>query len=206
MLGVQHAVLVPVKAFRVAKARLAEALTPAERAGLARAMAANVVAAAGPAATFVVCDDAQVAGWAREAGATVIWRPGHGLNGAVIDGVRTIAEAGHDHVVVAHSDLPLATGFSALVHPGTITLVPDHRDDGTNVIALPARTSFAFAYGPGSFRRHLTIARASGLTVEVVHDERLALDLDTPAELAHPLVEEALRRWNWRPTNPVNHR
>ena len=46
-------------------------------------MAAQVVAACVPLPVAVVCDDQDVAQWASELGATVMWEPGQGLNGAV---------------------------------------------------------------------------------------------------------------------------
>ena len=58
------AVLVPVKAFRDAKGRLSEALSPQERAELSRSMAATVVQAAAPLPVWIVCDDDDVAEWA----------------------------------------------------------------------------------------------------------------------------------------------
>ena len=74
------AVLVPVKAFGQAKVRLAPALTPDARAALARAMAEHVLAVCAPLPTAVVCDDADVAAWARAHGARIVWEPGRGLN------------------------------------------------------------------------------------------------------------------------------
>jgi 2-phospho-L-lactate guanylyltransferase len=59
-----EAVLVPVKAFGQAKVRLASALSGPERAELARKMASRVVASAAGLPVAVVCDDAEVAGWA----------------------------------------------------------------------------------------------------------------------------------------------
>ncbi len=43
---------------------------------------------------------------------------------------------------------------------------------------------FAFAYGPGSFRRHAAEARRLGLGLRVVRDPDLAFDVDVPADLA----------------------
>ncbi|HXY43207.1 MAG TPA: hypothetical protein VEH29_03380, partial [Acidimicrobiales bacterium] len=82
-----RALLVPVKSFRCAKLRLAPVLNAAERAELARSLAAGVLAAAGGLARHVVCDDEEVAAWARSHGARVIWTPGLGLSGAVEAGV-----------------------------------------------------------------------------------------------------------------------
>ena len=73
------AVLVPVKAFDRAKVRLAPALAPRERERLARVMAEHVLAAAAPLPVAVVCDDADVAAWARAKDARVVWSPGAGL-------------------------------------------------------------------------------------------------------------------------------
>ena len=78
-----RAVLVPIKAFHEAKGRLDLALSAPERAALARAMAARVLDACGPLPVAVVCDDNDVADWARHRGALVVWEPGRGLNGAV---------------------------------------------------------------------------------------------------------------------------
>lgn len=177
------AVLIPVKDFAQAKARLAGVLSPADRARLARWMAERVVAAAGDLPVFVVCDDDSVAEWAAAVGATVLWRPGHGLNGAATDGVAAIAAAGFATAVVVHSDLPLAHDLAALPHDGAAVLVPDRHGDGTNAIAIPTACGFRFAYGARSFDRHLAHAAALGLDVVVRHDAGLGLDVDTPDDL-----------------------
>ena len=66
------AVVVPIKSWATAKARLAGALTPAEREQLALRCATTVLAAARPLPVFVVCDDAAVASWVVSQGATVV--------------------------------------------------------------------------------------------------------------------------------------
>jgi 2-phospho-L-lactate guanylyltransferase len=201
---VNAVVLVPVKAFTNAKARLATVLGDAERQRLSRWMSARVLAAAGELPTYVACDDEEVAAWATEHGASILWHPGVGLNAAVNNSVATLREAGVTDVVVAHGDLPRAHSLAAVSEPGTLTLVPDRRDDGTNVIAVPTDMPFVFAYGPGSFHRHLGSAIAAGLSVRVRRDPLLALDIDTPSDLAHPLVQEVLP--TWLQTNPANQR
>ena len=64
--------------------------------------------------------------------------------------------------------------------------MPCHHDDGTPVLSIPtaAAATFAFAYGPGSFRRHVAAARAAGLAVRVVRDPALAFDVDTVDDVA----------------------
>ena len=204
MPGVNAVVLVPVKAFADAKARLTSVLGDAERDRLARWTSARVLAAAGELPTYVACDDEQVAAWATEHGATILWHPGVGLNAAVNDSVAELRDAGVTDVIVAHGDLPRAHSFAALAQPGMLTLVPDRHGDGTNVVALSTDMSFLFSYGPGSFQRHLGSAIAAGLSVRVRRDPLLALDIDTPSDLAHPLVQEVLP--SWLQTNPANQR
>ncbi len=178
--------MIPVKAFGAAKVRLADELSPAGRATLARQMAEGVVRAAGDLLVLVVCDDAEVASWATSVGATVAWTPGLGLDGAVSAGVELAGERGAERVVVAHADLPLATGLGHVVGTDGVVLVPDRRDDGTNVISLPTRCGFTFAYGPSSFDRHSAEAERLALTVEVRRDVALGWDVDLPVDLLLP--------------------
>lgn len=178
------AVLVPVKSFRDAKVRLAPALSPERRAQLARDMANRVVASAGNLPVAVVCDDREVASWARSAGALVIWEPGRGLNGAVQEGVRRLGDLGVQLAIVAAGDLPLATDLSWIADFLGITIVPDRHGDGSNVIAVPPSAGFSFSYGPGSFARHVGEAKRTGAPVRIVHDSPLAWDVDVPEDLA----------------------
>jgi 2-phospho-L-lactate guanylyltransferase len=177
-------VLIPVKAFHQAKRRLGSALSDADRIGLVRTMAAQVVAACAPLPVAVVCDDEQVAQWASQVGATVMWEPGQGLNGAVRAGVHRLGRAGASWVTVAHGDLPRAHGLGDLVPFEGVTLVPDRRDDGTNVLRLPTSVDFRFAYGPGSFRAHRAEATRLGLPVRILREPNLAYDVDWPADVA----------------------
>ncbi len=194
--------MIPVKGFDAAKGRLADVVDEPSRARLARWMATRVVQACGDLDVYVACDSNDVAEWAAELGAAVIWGPGLGLNGAIDDGVAAIADAGYDHVVIAHADLVHPAGISTLARAATITLVPDRRRDGTNVMAFPLIDVVGAEYGPSSFGRHLAAARATGAAVEVRGDRDLALDVDTPADLDHPRVKEVLP--SWLQTNPAN--
>jgi 2-phospho-L-lactate guanylyltransferase len=183
------AVVVPVKAFRAAKVRLAPALDPQARAALARELAGVVVAAAAPLPVTVVCDDDEVRAWAVAAGADVVWCPDRGLNGAVADGVAALRSTGVDMAVVAHSDLPLATDLAWVADFPGVTLVPDRRRDGTNVAAVPTAAGFPFAYGKGSFARHRAAAGRLDLPLRLVEDAALGWDVDLPADLGWPRGE-----------------
>ena len=180
-------VVIPIRAFRSGKARLADALDADQRAELALAMAERVVAAAGDLPVVVVTADPEARDWAGTAGLEVVVDPGAGLDGAATAGVSRHRELGRRRVVVVHADLPRArpgalTRF-ATIAPGIVALVPCHRDDGTPVLSVPTTADFPFAYGLGSARRHAAIARSLGLATLVVRDPDLGYDVDVPADL-----------------------
>ena len=181
--GAPVVVLMPVKAFRTAKARLAPSLDAPARARLARDMADNVFDAAYPLPVAIVCDDPEVASWATERQATVLWEVGKGLNGAVLAAVKKLAAVGVREVLVAHADLPFATGLSHLSGFDGVTVVPDRRNDGSNVVCVPAHAGFVFAYGSGSFQRHCEEATRLALPLRIIHEPTLAWDIDTPSDL-----------------------
>ncbi|MEL6893739.1 MAG: 2-phospho-L-lactate guanylyltransferase, partial [Actinomycetota bacterium] len=196
------AVVLPVKAFGVAKQRLATVLTDDDRARLARHLATGVadVVRADPAALLVVsCDDADVRDWADGVGATVAWTPGLGLNRAISAGCDTAAGLGATHLVVAHADLARPASLLAAASPGALTVVPDRHRDGTNVMSFPSDTRIEPSYGPSSFARHLRRAQdlgiATGHQVRLLADPDLALDVDTPTDLRHPTISKELPSW-----------
>lgn len=177
------AVLVPVKAFHRAKLRLAGVMAGDDRAALARTMADHVLGCTGGLPVAVVCDDPEVAAWARTRHATVVWAPNLGLNGAVDAGVTRLASEGVRRVIVTHADLPLARDVRWTAAFAGVTLVPDRAGDGTNVACVPSVPAFRFSYGPGSFTRHADEARRLGLPLRVVREPLLAHDVDVPADL-----------------------
>lgn len=185
------AVVIPVKAFHQAKERLSDLLTPAERIVLAKYCADRVINAAHNFDVFVVCDDEDVAKWARDHDAKVVWQPEIGLNAAVRQGVKFVGTLGKQIAIVSHSDLPLATNFEHLITDqstetllSSITLVPDRHEDGTNVMIVPTKFDFEFCYGKNSFAAHQKMAKLCGLSVRIISDPSLAVDIDTADDLA----------------------
>lgn len=182
-------VVVPIRAFTDGMARLAEVLTPAERATLGRDLATRVAVAAAGHPTVVVSSAPEVLEWAAEHALATIDDPGS-LDGAAAAGVAWCAERGLARAVVLHADLPRisADSLGALARDGAaavVAIAPCRRGDGTPAISVPVRTPapFAFAYGPGSYLRHTAAARAAGLGVRAVRDPDLAADLDVPSDL-----------------------
>jgi 2-phospho-L-lactate guanylyltransferase len=181
-------VVIPIRAFSVGKARLAATLDDAPRAELAQRMAEQVLGAAGDLPVVVVSSAAEVREWGAARGVTVLADPGS-LDAAARAGVDWWAEQGLVRAIVAHADLPRAPAGSLVRFADDgdrpiVTVVPCHRDDGTPVLTIPVAADFSFAYGPGSFRRHLALARAAGLAGRVVRDPELGFDVDLPSDLA----------------------
>jgi 2-phospho-L-lactate/phosphoenolpyruvate guanylyltransferase len=178
-------VVIPIRAFALGKARLAQELDPDERAALGRRLAEQVVGAASGLQTLVVSSDTEVRSWADHLHLSVIDDPGS-LDAAAHAGRGWLATRGCNRVVIAHGDLPFAQTFAGVARDGSrpiVALVPCHRDDGTPVLSVPVEVDFEFAYGPGSFRRHAAEARLLGLALRVVRDPSLAFDVDLPEDL-----------------------
>jgi len=154
-----------------------------ERIDLAKKMAQIVVEAATPLPVAIVCDDEEVAAWAHEKGAEVIWADKSGLNAAVETGVNALASQGVGKVIIAHGDLPKAIQLSHCADFDGITLVPDRHKDGTPVLTVPTNSNFEFSYGLGSYARHVSAAERSGLPWRSIIDVNLNHDVDEPEDL-----------------------
>lgn len=179
------AVVIPLRSFVTAKARLAGVLDDVARATLARTMASRVAEAATPRPAVVVTSAPEVVAWAARRNLPAIADPGT-LDGAAEAGRAWARAHGCTRVVVAHADLPLAVSLDAVIvgaAADTAVIVPDHRNDGTPVLSVPVDAPFRFAYGPGSAARHIAEAARCGLAVEIVHDETLAFDVDVESDL-----------------------
>jgi 2-phospho-L-lactate guanylyltransferase len=177
-------VVMPIKSFHSAKARLAEVLSGPERANLARRCAERVLTAAQPLPVIVVCDDTEVAEWASRHGASVVNPSSPGLNDAAHCGRTASHAAGYSHVLIVHSDLPNATALQTLAHHAAdVVIVSDRHGDGTNALLLPTHGEFDFHYGTGSFERHCAEAQRRGYSLAIATRPDLALDLDTIDDL-----------------------
>jgi 2-phospho-L-lactate guanylyltransferase len=179
-------IVVPLRSFTNAKARLADVLSEAEREALARSMAERVVRAAAARPVVVVTSAPEVVAFATGRGCDVLADPGS-LDAAAAAGRVWAEQRNLARYAVVHGDLPFARSFDLIVTgaaAGEAVIVPDHRDDGTPAISLPTDVPFAFAYGPGSAARHVEAAHRAGLTVRVVHDDELGFDVDLADDLA----------------------
>jgi 2-phospho-L-lactate guanylyltransferase len=187
--------VVPVKPLAAALGRLAGVLGPAERQALQAAMLADLLAVCRAASalggTLVVTADPAVGVLARIGGARVVEEPAPaGMNAAVALGLAAAAAAGAPAALVLTADLPLARpeDLDAVVAaappaPGA-ALAPSRDGTGTNALLLGPPGAFPTRLGPGSLARHLAEAARAGAAVALVDRPGLALDVDTPADLA----------------------
>jgi 2-phospho-L-lactate guanylyltransferase len=198
--------IIPVKSFARAKSRLSRVLRDDERADLAHSFFLHVLQVAEASAAFarvlVVTDGDDVAELALARGADVLRDPtfrGASCLGDVVDAAigHVVGEA--DAVFVTMGDLPLlevsdvSLALASLANVDLV-LAPDHREEGTNALAL--RTTVASratrtAFGrPDSFARHCAMVPPGRLTV---HRSRgLAFDVDTTQDLLR-LEQRAMR-------------
>jgi 2-phospho-L-lactate guanylyltransferase len=173
--------VIPFKGTGEPKTRLAGALGLAERRKLSARMFARVTEAlAGVAQVgeIAVLSDQRPAGWSGR----LIADEGRGLNGEL---TAAAAALGAVPLLVIHADLPLvaAADIEALIAATDLgaAIAPDRLASGTNALALQAATRFSFAFGEDSFALH---RKAAGGVARVVSRQGLALDIDTPDDLA----------------------
>ena len=185
--------IVPIKRFDAAKQRLSETLAPAQRALLAGAMADDVLAALGRAATLervlVVSGEPRLGAIAARRGCELLDDPDdRGHSQAALIGIEAALEAGSGCVAVLPADCPLLDPAEldaaiAAVADGTAAVVPDRHGSGTNGLLLRPPDAIEPAFGPGSRERHLQAASAAGVEGTLVEIDSLALDLDTRGDL-----------------------
>ena len=180
-------VVVPIRAFALGKARLADALDPAERAALARRLAERVRPGRRAPCPSSSCPRIPTCATGRRAAARDrARRSRHRSTRPPPADATTSAPRAASRVVVAHADLPYARGLARLAATGrgrSSRSCPATATTARRCSRFPPTREFHFAYGPGSFRRHAAEARRLGLGLRVVRDRDLAFDVDVPDDL-----------------------
>jgi 2-phospho-L-lactate/phosphoenolpyruvate guanylyltransferase len=186
--------ILPVKSFGRAKQRLGDAVP--DKPALAAAMVADVLEALMRVPELdeliVVTAEHAAADAAAAAGARVVHDPAEaGQSAAAALG---IAAAGADRALLVPGDCPAldpAEVSALLAHVAPVVIVPDRHGHGTNALLLTPPDVMEPAFGEGSFARHAARARAAGAAVRVADLPSLALDIDTPEDLAALLAGRA---------------
>ncbi len=188
--------VVPAKRFGRAKSRLGGALASDERRELARALCDRVLRACADSGalhgTLLATDGADVASLAVQRRAAVLRdRPGESSLARVVDAALAELRARDaTHALVVMADLPRASArdlreLLALLRSADVVLVPDAQRRGTNALGLRLDLPFVTAFGRAdSLQAHLREAARCGARARVLHQPRLALDIDTPGDLS----------------------
>jgi len=198
-------VVVPVKDLRNAKQRLAGVLAPAERHALFRAMLEDVLcalaASAGLAGILMVTRDAEARRLAEGYGVRVLLEAANqGHTAASTLGARTLAQEGAAGMLQLPADIPLVSpdDVAALLQAHgvapAVTLAPSRDRLGSNAVACSPPDLLPLRFGADSFVPHLRRARGLGLEPRVVERRGLALDVDTPGDLAAFLAAPSATR------------
>lgn len=184
--GAGWIVVLPVKQAARAKSRLGGLPEAGPR--LARAIALDTIdavrACAVVAEVVVVTDDADLAASLPPGVACVTERAGTGPNAAVEAAMAGIRDAVPRAALLADlpalrpGDLEEALLLAASVVRG---VVPDAEGTGSTLVTASAGASWASAFGPSSFERHLALGCVE---LAVQAESSLRRDVDTPDHLA----------------------
>jgi 2-phospho-L-lactate guanylyltransferase len=187
--------ILPVKRFGDAKQRLGELGGDVRRA-LAEAMLADVLEALARCervdGTLVVTSEPRAAAIAEEHGVPVIPEPPEpGHSAAAAHGAGHADAEGWERVLMVPIDCPAISPaeidalLAAPAEDGpSVVVVPDRHGSGTNALLIAPPRAMTPAFGPGSRERHVALARGAGAAARVAPLPSLALDVDTPDDLA----------------------
>jgi 2-phospho-L-lactate guanylyltransferase len=202
----QTVAILPVKRFANAKRRLEAALASGARRALAEAMFTDVLTALRRVDAIdeilVVSADVGAQRIAEGYGARALDDPAEsGQDQAVVRAAAVARELGAAQVLCLAGDTPLIDPLeleTLLGKPRTAerfaVIVADRHGTGTNGLLLSPPDALEPRYGPGSFARHVELAQAAGAQTEVAELASLALDVDTPDDLAALQDRLAARR------------
>ena len=187
--------IVPVKPLRLGKSRLSGVLSDEERASLNRKLLEQTLETLRNTpeigTTLVVSRDPAALSIARQHGARTVHEDGApDMNSALARATMLARIYASQGVLVLPADLPLMTKddlhffLQSVRQAPCVVISPDRHDNGTNAFLVAPGGLVACDFGPGSFKRHCAAALQAGAKLEVVRNERIMLDLDTPDDLA----------------------
>jgi 2-phospho-L-lactate guanylyltransferase len=180
--------IVPVKGLTVANGRLDGLLAPAERKRLAESLFLDLIMKLPRCRciddVLVVTADESIARQARWLGHRVLLQAAdEGHSEAASAGARAAMADGAGRVAMLPVDCPLLDVEELDAHvgrsPRTVLIVPDRHGTGTNALVLAPPDIFLPAFGPESCARHVSRARAAGISFALEQVSSLSMDLDT---------------------------
>ena len=201
-----NTVLLPVKDFKDSKQRLVSALDATARARLAQAMLRDVLSvlsrARAPQRVVVFTAAEEVMEMARPFGFNIVFEGSVDGHSAAVNQMVEELSATSSRILSIAADLPrlapseIDFAFNAASEP--ITFIPSRDWTGTNGVLFIPPARIAMEYGQGSFRRHLSKARAAGIRSDVMDLPGIAFDIDTPEDLQAFLADPHKDSETWR--------
>jgi 2-phospho-L-lactate/phosphoenolpyruvate guanylyltransferase len=185
--------VVPVKGLSDANGRLNSTLAETERYRLAEALFLDLIVKLPRCRNIddimIVTADPSVARQARWFGHMVLEQEAdEGHSEAAAAGARAAMEEGAQRVAMLPVDCPMLDPeeLDARIgrSPRTVLIVPDRHGTGTNALVLTPPDLFPPVFGLESCARHISRARASGISFALEEVESLAIDLDTPEDMS----------------------
>ena len=184
--------IIPVKGFCLGKGRLAQALSPRYRRTLNREMlqwVVRTVLASSLKSCLITTPDEETALWCQTRGLLVHLDGGKDINASLNDATAWAKAQGADSVLILPADIPLVTVkdiesiLSLGQEPLSLVVASCRRGEGTNALFLRPPGIIPFAFGPGSFKAHLSLGREVGVKVHIYQSETLGLDVDLREDL-----------------------
>jgi 2-phospho-L-lactate guanylyltransferase len=186
--------VVPCKTLARGKSRLRPVFDDDARASFARGLLEHVLRVLSQSeldGVLVATDGDDVAAIATAYGAHVRRDRGEGSLAAVVDQALEDVEArGARAALVLMADLPRIEPTDVVevlraLEGRDVVLSCDHRGQHTNALAVAPPTAIRTCFGrKDSFAAHRAAARASGLALAIVDNERVAFDVDAPSDHA----------------------
>ena len=183
--------IVPVKGLTVANGRLNGVLSADERNQLAEALFLDLIVKLPRSRNIddvmVVTADESIARQVRWFGHKVLLQESDdGHSEAAAAGARAAMAEGAKRVAMLPVDCPMLETDELDAHIGrsarTVLIIPDRHGTGTNGLVLAPPDVFLPAFGPDSCSRHVSRARASGISFALERVESMGIDLDTPED------------------------
>ena len=195
--------IIPVKPLFDSKSRLAQVLSPEERAALTSRILESTIQVLSDVddidQILVVSRDPKVLKVARNGGAlTYSETDKQGLNSALTRATQIAATQKADGVLIIPADLPFisAEDVQEMIKQATegvvvggngdnspqhraMAICGDHNRDGSNALFVCPPTGFTFQYGPNSFKLHTDEASRLGMTARIVEAPGIRFDIDS---------------------------
>ncbi len=202
-------VLLPVKDFNNAKQRLAPTMDAPARAGLARAMLSDVLAALkrarAPERIVVFTSADAVMEMVEPFGFETVFERSVAGHSAAVNQLVDEFRVSSSSILAIAGDLPKLRSseidFALNAASEPVTLLPSRDWTGTNGVVFIPPARISMEYGEGSFRRHLSKVSAAGLRSDVMDLPGIAFDIDTPEDLDAYLQDPRKDSETWRYLN-----